>query len=90
MASNSKSPELEPPSVSPSDTAHQPIIPQDSSHPVAGSDRILSDPVQLGPVTRSRSLEESPSSIVLESPQAQLQTGLDVETPFLTFTMIKK
>ena len=66
--------------------------PQDtsSSHIVewASPVNVLPDPIQMPTIRRSRAPQESPSSIVLESPQAHLlQTGVIV---FLTEMGTKK
>jgi len=74
IASNPTSPVVE----AASNTADHLILPQDSSPPDDGSPEHVSDPVQLSIVTRSRSSEWSPDSIVLDSLQAQQQTGLGV------------
>lgn len=51
-------------------------VPQDSSHHVNfDQDGLLTDPGQLSSAGHSRTPDESPNSIVLESPQAQLRTG---------------
>lgn len=47
-------------------------VPQDSSRHVNFNQ---DDPGQLPSAGHSRTPDESPNSIVLESPQAQLQTG---------------
>ncbi|XP_078382632.1 centromere protein U-like isoform X2 [Oculina patagonica] len=48
---------------------------QDSSrHVILNPDGLLMDPDQVSSAVHSRTPDESPSSIVLESPQAQLQT----------------
>jgi len=70
IASNPTSPVVE----AASNTADHLILPQDSSPPDDGSPEHVSDPVQLSIVTRSRSSEWSPDSIVLDSLQAQQQT----------------
>lgn len=81
ITSTSASPVLDPATVeSMSNTPDLLVMPQDSSpHVVALFPKgVESDAVQLSVVTCSRSPDESPSSIVLESPQAQVQTGLGV------------
>ena len=89
--SNSRSPVLKRTAVLSSNAALDPE-PQDASscHVVewASPVNVLPDPIQMPIILRSRVPRESPSSIVLESPQAHLlQTGVIM---FLTEMGTKK
>ena len=89
--SNSRSPVPKRTAVLSSNAALDPE-PQDtsSSHVVewASPVNVLPDPIQMPIILRSRAPHESPSSIVLESPQAHLlQTGVSM---FLTEMGTKK
>ena len=71
--SNSRSPVLKHTAVLSSNAALDPEPQDTSSSPV----NVLPDPIQMPIIRRSRAPRESPSSIVLESPQAHLlQTGV--------------
>lgn len=50
-------------------------VPQDTSRHALSHDGLLTDQDQLLSAVHFRTPDESPSSIVLESPQAKLQTG---------------
>jgi len=55
-------------------TLHQ-GVPQDVSHHVSDLDGLLADHDQFLSAMHSRTPDESPNSIVFESPQSKLQTG---------------
>ena len=87
IASKTRYSVLKPAMISMSNASHL-VEPQGtSSSPCveASPEGVLPDPIHLPTVTHLRTPEESPSSIVLESPPAELQTGLGV---FLTVDFI--
>lgn len=51
------------------------VVPQDTSRHALSHDGLLTDQDQFLSAVHFRTPDESPSSIVLESPQAKLQTG---------------
>ena len=61
--------------ASTSNVTHHAEVTQGSSPIILRQDGLLADRDQLSLATRSRTPDESPNSIVLESPQAELQTG---------------